>query len=214
MSTSNIRSLINEAIEHENKTHHLKKCIEEHLKDIHSSIQIDSDRSLEKMVNFVIGYILQVPDFIDSLKIAANETGLNEAINPLLNIATDYFTAPPELVGNHLGLDAMMDEAYLAHRLIEEINDKFIHQMGVPLIPMDLTSANVIIHNMIGEPFANDLDKIAHKSVLSLMGNNELFNAPKFQAYSEKHNAADIPNILKKWPCLSKGMGVSLEFSA
>jgi hypothetical protein len=214
MSTSNIRSLINEAIDHEGNTHHLKKCIEEHLLDMHTSIHIDSDQSIQKMVDFVIEYTTQVPDFIDALEMAAAETGLSEAINPLLNIATDYFTTPPDLIGNHIGLDAMMDEAYLAHRLIEEINDQFISHMGVPLIPMDLTTANVIIHNMIGEPFANDLDKIAHQSVLELLGGNDIFKEDAFKKYSQKHNSSNTPSILKNWPCFSKNMGVSLALSA
>jgi hypothetical protein len=181
---------------------------------MHTSIHIDSDQSIQKMVDYLIETTTQVPDFIDALEIAAAETGHSEAINPLLNIATDYFTTPPDLIGNHIGLDAMMDEAYLAHRLIEEINDPCISHMGVPLIPMDLTTANVIIHNMIGEPFANDLDKIAHQSVLELLGGNDIFKEDAFKKYSQKHNSSNTPSILKNWPCFSKNMGVSLALSA
>jgi len=36
-----------------------------------------------------------------------------------------------------------------------------IEKTGYPLIPIDLTMANLIAHDLIGEPYANELDMMA-----------------------------------------------------
>jgi len=48
------------------------------------------------------------------------------------------------MLEGHEGLDGLLDEAYLAHRLVEEVNDLYIKHFGQPLIPADTTVANVI----------------------------------------------------------------------
>ncbi|MGN5945731.1 hypothetical protein ACNQRS_32315, partial [Pseudomonas aeruginosa] len=63
----------------------------------------------------------------------------------------------PALIAGHDGIDAMLDEAYLAHRLVEEVNDRFIAHFGQALIPLDTTVATQVAHQLIGEPFANPL---------------------------------------------------------
>lgn len=53
----------------------------------------------------------------------------------------------------------LMGSAY-AHRLIEEINDRYLLETGQIFIPSDMTTANLIMHQLIGEPFANQLDAL------------------------------------------------------
>ena len=112
MDTGYIRSLINTAVAHEESTHHLKQSIETHLQDMHSSIKVDDDQSVQKMVNFVIEYVNQVPDLLDALQVAAQDSGLIKCMQPLMDLATEFFTIPPDVVNSHIGLNAMMDEAY------------------------------------------------------------------------------------------------------
>ena len=51
-----------------------------------------------------------------------------------------------------------MYQAYLAHRLLEELNDALNAIYNCPVIPVDMTRSNLIVHHIIGEPFANQID--------------------------------------------------------
>jgi hypothetical protein len=46
---------------------------------------------------------------------------------------------------------------YLAHRLLEELNDVLNASYHCPVIPEDMTRSNLIVHHIIGEPFANNM---------------------------------------------------------
>ncbi len=57
-------------------------------------------------------------------------------------------------------LAELLDEAYLAHRLVEELNDRYIACFAEPLLTLDTTRANLLAHQLIGESFANQLDAL------------------------------------------------------
>ncbi len=85
----------------------------------------------------------------------------------------------------HEGLESLLDEAYLAHRLVEEVNDLYIKHFGQPLIPSNTTVASVIAHQLIGEQFANQLDEAVHHAVDELL-DEESFALDSVEAYREK----------------------------
>jgi hypothetical protein len=109
----------------------------------------------------------------------------------------------------HEGLDGLLDEAYLAHRLVEEVNDLYIKHFGQPLIPADTTVANVIAHQLIGEAFANQLDKAVHHAVDEML-NEDSFALESVEAYREQLKSPDTEAAWKRWPCLSRQLGVEL----
>ena len=80
-------------------------------------------------------YIEQVPDVLDAAANVAREAGIEAQVKPVLKVAEQFFLQPPSLVEGHEGLDGLLDEAYLAHRLVEEVNDRYIAHLGEPLIP-------------------------------------------------------------------------------
>jgi len=108
-----------------------------------------------------------------------------------------------------VGLDCLLDEAYLAHRLVEEVNDLYIRHFQQPLIPFDTTLANLIAHQLIGETFANQLDEVVHHSVDEML-NDESFAAESVEAYREALCSPDTGAAWKRWPCLSRQLGVEL----
>jgi hypothetical protein len=113
-------------------------------------------------------------------------------------------------MAGHVGLDSLLDEAYLAHRLVEEVNDLYIKHFGQPLIPLDMTVANLIAHQLIGEEFANQLDEAVHHAVDEML-NEDSFALESVEAYREKLNSPDTGAAWKRWPCLSRQLGVGLE---
>jgi hypothetical protein len=113
-------------------------------------------------------------------------------------------------MNGHVGLDSLLDEAYLAHRFVEEVNDLYIKHFGQPLIPLDMTVANLIAHQLIGEAFANQLDEVVHHAVDEML-NDESFALESVEAYREKLSSPDTGAAWKRWPCMSRRLGVGLE---
>jgi len=167
-------------------------------------------RSRKLPYRFVKAYLNQVPDLIDAAANVAVEAGISAQIQPVLNIALEYFIQPPKILAGHEGLDSLLDEAYLAHRLVEEVNDLYIRHFAQPLIPLDTTVANLIAHNLIGEPFANELDEVVHHSVDQML-NEEAFEHEAVQAYKDRLTSPETGVAWKRWPCLSRQLGIEIN---
>lgn len=207
-----IRQTIELAKSQEAKTGHLAQLLQEGMDQLHNAIELPEHNAVGSLVDFVVRYIEHVPDFLEAVSRLTHEAGIFDHTEAFVDIARDYFLKPPEIVDDHSGLDALMDEAYLAHRLMEEINDRFIGRCGIPLAPMDMTRANLIVHHLIGEPFANELDKAVQYSVELLMNQEQVFEKPTFQHYVTEHKARGWSEELQRWPCLASDLEINLKF--
>lgn len=206
-----IRDIISQAKHSDNNAAELSRLLQLRVNQLHDAIKLPTEDADQLLANFVIRYIDQVPDFIEAIKDISQEAGIYEGVLPLLNIATDYFVSPPDIIGSHNKFEALLDEAYLAHRLLEEINDRFIGHSGIPLAPMDMTRANVIAHELIGEPFANELDQAVLFSA-ELLLNQYSFSGENFQHFIALHKHRGWSEELKRWPCLAENLAIVLEF--
>jgi hypothetical protein len=212
-NADDIRRIIRRAQNHESSTHLLITQLENNSSRLHTSIRLPKENSSQILVRFITRYIQHVPDFIDAIDEVSNQAGITHQTTPLLDIARNYFFQPPTLIQDHKGLNALMDEAYLAHRLIEEINDYIISLCGIPLTPMDMTRANLIIHHLIGEPFANELDNTVRHSVKKVIQHKENFQTDAFNHYIEEHKQRGWQQELTRWPCLAEDLSIALDFS-
>ncbi|AVO56464.1 hypothetical protein [Pseudomonas chlororaphis] len=210
MNTAALREQIQRAHQHESSTGHLRRQLETQLPHLHPAILLPEVDAQGVMTRFVAAYIDQVPDLLDAANEVAREAGIESQIKPVLKIAEQFFLQPPAIMAGHEGLDSLLDEAYLAHRLVEEVNDLYITHFGQPLIPLDTTVANLIAHQLIGETFANQLDEAVHHAVDAML-NEESFALESVEAYREKLNSPDTDAAWKRWPCLSRQLGVELE---
>jgi hypothetical protein len=210
MNTAALREQIKSAHQHEAETGRLAKLLAEQLPHLHPAIHLPDSDAEGVLVRFVSAYIDQVPDLLDAAHEVAQEAGIDSQIKPVLKIAEAYFTAPPSALDGHEGLDCLLDEAYLANRLVEEVNDLYIKHMGQPLIPLDTTVANLIAHHLIGETFANELDEVVHHSVDNML-NDESFAVESVDAYREKLTSPETGAAWKKWPCMSRQLSVGLS---
>ncbi len=210
---SHIRQLIDNARNQDCATSQLRSLLALRLKQLHDAIKLPPEEAADFLAEFVIRYIGQVPEFIEAISEISREAGIYDGVVPLLNIASDYFISPPTIIGGHQQLEAMLDEAYLAHRLLEEINDRFISYCGIPLAPMDMTRANVIAHELIGEPYANELDQAVLFSA-ELLLNQYSFGGKDFQDYISTHKRRGWSQELQRWPCLAEDLAIVLDFSS
>ncbi len=208
-----IRDTIQQAIQHERQTGHLSALLELEAPKLHSAIRLPADRAVDTLLDFVTRYIEHVPDFVEAISHVTHRAQVFDYAETFLRIAKDFFLQPPDIIDGHVGMDALMDEAYLAHRLMEEVNDRFINYCGVPLAPMDMTRSNLIVHHLIGEPFANELDKVVQYSVEHCMNKEKVFENAAFQTYLDEHKQRGWQQELQEWPCLAQDLKISLNFS-
>ena len=206
-----IRKSIAEAQRIESEQHGLDAYLQARLPGLHHSIALPRDNAVPALRLFVTRYIEQVPDFIEALTDLTESAGVYNYAKRFLTIAEDYFFQPPELVEANEGLRALIDEAYLAHRLIEELNDRVIMTCGVPLSPMDMTLANIIVHDIIGEEFANQLDLAVHYSIEALFETENFCKAADFERYLKQHHKNGWKFAIDKWPCLARDLKITLD---
>jgi hypothetical protein len=181
---------------------------------LHDAINIPEKDKVAALMNFVIHYVEHVPDFIEAVSNITNDAGIYDYSDQFITTARNYFLNPPNSVSEHKhsGLIGLLDEAYLAHRFMEEVNDRFIGQIGIPLAPMDMTRSNIIVHHLIGEPFANELDEAVHYSVESLMTKEDAFQNEAFLSYVNDHKNRGWSKELERWPCLARDLSITLRF--
>jgi hypothetical protein len=208
---ADIEALIQKAKALDFENDKLTKVLETRAEHLHNAIKLPAEKSIQALRAFVIRYIERVPEFISAIDHISREAGIDEPVTPLLNIACDYFLSPPDLINGRSQLEALLDEAYLAHRLLEEVNDRFIGYSGIPLAPMDSTRANVIAHELIGEPFANELDQAVLFSA-ELLLNEYSFKSENFQRYIALHKDRGWSEELRRWPCLEEDLDIDIRF--
>ena len=209
MNTAALREQILRAQQHEAETGLLARHLAVQLPHLHATIELAEEDRNSVMTRFVSAYIEQVPDLLDAANEVAREAGIESQIKPVLKIAEQFFAQPPALINGHIGLEGLLDEAYLAHRLVEEVNDLYIKHFQQPLIPLDTTVANLIAHQLIGEQFANQLDEAVHHAVDEML-NDDSFALESVEAYRDRLTSPETGAAWKRWPCLSKQLGVGL----
>ncbi|WP_163836196.1 hypothetical protein [Spartinivicinus ruber] len=178
-------------------------------RQLHRTIKLPEAEGDQALFNFVLQYIEAVPGFIEHALNTAAKLDLLKSIEPIVKQAMVFFRHPPKQVRtkhhfNHLGnLYKLMDQAYLAHRLLEELNDAFMLQTGMPILPMDTTKANLIIYGMIGDNHGCELEDIVQES------------ASQFDLYQLAANTTidtqQVSLLEQNWPCFSTQLGICLQ---
>lgn len=192
---------------HEQRTGHLAKLIGVKVENkINLAIKLPAQNPEQYLLDFVVAYIEHVPQFLEAARAITRQAKIAEFTELYFQVAEDFFLKPPEIVAGHVGLDELMDEAYLAHRLMEEVNDRFRVKTGIPLVPMDMTMSNLIIHCLIGEPFANELDEAVDYTVQKAMLNDHIYQSRAFAVYAEQHQGDHWEVERKDWPCLTENL--------
>jgi len=155
MQTDLIRQQITEARAVEKKTGRLARSLAEAAAA--RGIRI-SEPELNNLFIFINQYIDHIPALLDRMQQIAKEQGIQEHVEPILNAAVEYFTAPEDVIPDRLGLLGLLDDAYVAHCLLQSVSDHYQAQSGFAMLSVDMTEANRIVRALIGEPHASLLD--------------------------------------------------------
>lgn len=209
MNTPALKRQVELAMTQEAAQQRLRIWLAERLPELHPAIRMEDD-GVDTLFNFVQAYVEQVPNVLDAAAAVAEAAQMRDRVLPVLKVAEAFFLQPPDLPEEHQGLLALLDEAYLAHRLVEEVNDRYLAHGGEALIPMDTTRANLIVHQLLGDEFANQLDAAVDAAVSGLLPSST-FSSENFQAYLAQQEQAD-GELWQQWPCMSEQLGIGIEW--
>lgn len=208
-NTRPLRELINEARQHEQQTHAFRQYLSAVAPRLHKAIQLPQSAPEETLLEFVVRYLENVPDFLDALTHCMQTAGVYPQGKIFTDIAQEFFAIEPEPQVDD-GLHALLDKAYLAHRLIEEVNDRLLMLCGVPLAPMDMTMSNIVIHELLGEEFANQLDLAVHYAVETLFSPESVADKLRLEEFLSQHQAGQWRERLAEWPCFAQDCAISI----
>lgn len=153
MPVALLKAALSSARDAEQHTRALERKLTRVLADLHPSIRLPAADRLNTLMAFAHEYIAHVPRLAQALTMAARDASQEHLVEPLLARIHASYGRPT--TG---GMVSMLDRAYYVQRLVEEVNDRFMAQTGAPLLTLDMTTANLIVHALIGEPYANQLD--------------------------------------------------------
>jgi uncharacterized membrane protein YkvA (DUF1232 family) len=155
MHTKQIRKLIVEAIAIEEKTHNLRNAL-----DTVASMRGCrlTEQQRKEAIQFIQEYVEHAPALLDHIAEAARKAGIYQQISDILDAAEQYFLQSFDLMPDSLGLLGLMDDAYVAHKIIQDLSDRYQQQSGFTLVPSDMTNTNFVMRTLIGEPQASMLD--------------------------------------------------------
>ena len=120
------------------------------------------------LFEFVCRYLEQLPVSLRTARTAAKQTNLSDTIVPVLRTVEQFFDRQDEMTETG-GLLGLLDSAYMGHRLLEELNDQLHVRMGLLILHVDMTEANTLVHRLIGEPYASELEGVVHQTTDNLL---------------------------------------------
>ena len=156
---------------------------------------------LESQLNALLtDYVRLLPVLLVELDQACENNHCATASRQLLAILDQFFAAI-EPARFDYGLVGVLDKVYFGHRLVEELHDRLQLTGGRPMLSWDTNLANLLMHTLIGDGYANRLDLTAQEIIADL-------------AVQHRGGEADPSRSVEAdWPCLVKEHGLSLLLS-
>lgn len=164
-----IKATIRAALLQEGETGLLRARIEQQLPRLRRQLLLPEQAPVDALMSFITSYVESVPSCLRLVTAVSKRLGFFDYAAPFLHLAEDYFLQPPDDLPQDGGLEALLDESFLAHRLLEEVNDHHIRHLQRPLLPLDMTEANIIVHHLLGDAFAIRLEQLVQFTAAQLL---------------------------------------------
>lgn len=176
MTPQAVLEIIDQARRQEARSGAFLRQMKEKAARLPGSVVVDGYQPATSLFQFAVEYIEMAPRLIECVDACAREAGITELFQPFIDAAIRYFTQPSVLLVRYDGLDGLLIRAYLCHRLMEEMHDNNRSIRASELIDLEATRANLLVHELIGEPFANELDDAITVTVLQIAGTPDYYN--------------------------------------
>jgi len=175
MTPEVVLNIIDQARRQEAHSGEFLRLMKEKAATLPASITIEGYQPATCLFQFAIEYIEMAPRLIECVDACAREADTAELFAPFIEAATRYFTQPSALIARYEGLDGLLIRAYLCHRLMEEMYENNYSTRTSQLVDIEVTQANLLAHQLIGEPFANELDEAIAVTVLQIAGTPDYY---------------------------------------
>ena len=195
----------------EAQTHAMANHISAHIHSLHGAISVSSSNPDQALMRFIEDYINSAPQHLQALYTLGGEAGIDEYTEPFLNLACTYMLKPPEILAPFTGLHSMLCRAYLAHRLMEEVNDQIMNLSGAALAPMDMSMANIISHAIISDELANQLDHLVLLSLETADIDHNIFEKRSVRQFLSERKLKNWQTVRERWPCFTKDCAIDLQ---
>ena len=156
MRIDKIRRMIDDAISDEEQTGRLADTIEQLARQ---NGMEPNDQALRDVVDFIRGYIEHVPLYLEQGAAGANQFGLSAEMGQMLGELETYWFKVDDIIPDHLGLIGLCDDAFASLLLLQSLSDYCQATIGQPLLQQNLTHANQLMRQVIGEPAASLLEQ-------------------------------------------------------
>ena len=169
MAIPGIKHTIATALQNERRTALLAGRLERELPALRKKLVLPEDEPVAALMAFVSNYVESVPGCLSLVAAVSKRLGFYDYAAPFLNMAEDFFLQPPDELPGDDGLEALLDESFLAHRLLEEVNDHHIRHLQRPLLPVDMTEANIIVYHLLGDELAMRMEQLVQYAAQQLL---------------------------------------------
>jgi len=190
MTPQAVLEIIDEARRKEARSGTFLRQLREKALDLPSVVTIEGHPPATSLFQFAVEYIEMAPRLIECVEACARQAGKSALFEPVISAAIRYFTQPSVLLIRYDGLDGLLIRAYLCHRLMEEMYENNRCTRASELVDIEATRANLLAHQLIGEPFANELDEAITITVLQIAGTSDYYNLNLDPFVEQVNNAA------------------------
>ncbi len=154
----------------------------------------------QNLVQLILQYVQYLPTHLDEFNAYCQRCHWQMVADQSNRIIASFFERS-EIILLQTGIIGLLDKVYFSHRLIEELHDHMMCNLGTPATSWNMTAANLLVHQWLGNDYAAKLDgtviELAHKLTAQ---------APELNNDHTQKNQANA------WPCFCEHHGIKLNF--
>lgn len=202
MSSSRINAVLNNALEAPDSQTSLQRFLGKFYQKHPNVFLVEHGEPNERLAAMLHQYVRLLPVLLAEADEVCGSLGRTPAMAQLTAILDQFFAAidPQRL---EYGMVGVLDKVYFGQRLLEELHDRLRLQQGRPLLSWDMALANLMVHTLIGDAYANRLDLAGMEIIDGLPG----------LAGPLANGDTSVADPDRPWPCLAQRHGLKMVFA-
>ena len=161
MHIQGVEHRVEQAVLHESATNVALKAVRRFFASIGRPLSSDE---AQRAIRWITAYVQHVPFVLRQVAEEAHRRRV-AAFDEILAAACAYWHAGALARRASHGLMSVTDDAYGVLSVLQGVSQRLRDETGIPLVDVDLASANAIMRRLIGEPFATRLDHFVAEQI-------------------------------------------------
>ncbi len=189
----------------------LNQLIHQHATLLCELLNLKPEKSESLLLTFACRYIEIIPPYLEAFEALAKESGIATYTTPFFNEIHSFYDDRHPVADSVSGSHALLCRSYMAHRLLEELNDRVSIERQLALAPIEMGHTNLIVHTLIGDERANLLDQtvLIRLELINMkmaIQATETFAHTRVKAYVKQHQIEGWGQCLNQWPQLQEDL--------